>query len=335
MNMVFSRRTFVASLLAALAGFGTDHAEAQVADPRPPTVNTVDPKEIAPGVFVLRDRRVWLVPNIGIIVGRDAALVVDTGLGPANGEAVLKLVRALAGPHRRLILTLTHFHPEHGYGAQAFRSDATILYNRTQRDELAQKGERYLTLFRQTQSSAAAEALSGTKIVMPHHVYEGASTEIDLGNRKVELRTWGTAHTRGDQVVFLPKERILFAGDLIEERMFPIFPYFPPVDVEIDAARWVYVLNRFAQLEPKVIVPGHGNQGGLEIASALASHIETVGRQVRARRAAGQSPNEILAGYKPQVLRTYPGWEHPGLLDWEIRYFASSPQPASQEKGAA
>jgi len=328
MNTVLSRRMFVASALAALAGFSADHAEAQVADPRPPTVDTSNPVEIASGVFVVRDHRIWLVPNIGIIVGRDAALVVDTGLGPANGEAVLKLARALAGPRRRLFLTLTHFHPEHGYGAQVFKPDATILYNRAQRDELAEKGERYLKLFRQTQSRSAADALDGTKIVMPHTVYSGASTEIDLGERKVELHTWGTAHTRGDQIVFLPKERVLFAGDLIEERMFPIFPYFPPADVDINAARWVNVLTGFQHFHPRVIVPGHGDRGDLKIASALASHIETVGSRVRALRASGKSPGQILAEYKPLIVREYPDWEHAGLLDWEIQYFASAPHPA-------
>jgi len=43
--------------------------------------------------------------------------------------------------------------------------------------------------------------------------------------------------------VFLPKERILFAGDLIEERMFPIFPWFPPADMEVDGIKWANVLN--------------------------------------------------------------------------------------------
>ncbi len=87
----------------------------------------------------------------------------------------------------------------------------------------------------QTQGKAAAAALDGTKLVMPHFVYEGPKAELDLGNRKVELHASGTAHTRGDQVVFLPQERILFAGDLIEERMFPIFPWFHPEDVDIDS----------------------------------------------------------------------------------------------------
>ncbi len=323
MNDLIDRRSFTISAAALAASAALPRvASAQVMDARPPTVDPSNVKEIADGVFVIGDKRVWLVPNIGIVLGSDAALVIDTGLGPANGEAVLDVARRLAGS-RRLFLTVTHFHPEHEYGAQVFRPDATILYNRAQRDELAEKGERYLQLFRQTQGSAAVAALDGTKIVTPHVVYDGASTEIDLGGRKVELHAWGTAHTRGDQTIFLPQDRILFAGDLIEERMFPIFPYFPPTDVEVDGIRWANVLNDFQRLDPTIIVPGHGDLGDIRIAQDLASHIEAVGRHVGALRAAGNSVNEVVADYKPKVLQAYPSWDHPNLLDFELRYFAS------------
>jgi Metallo-beta-lactamase superfamily len=90
--------------------------------PPPPTVEITNPRRIADGVWIIPDYRIWLVPNIGVVLGKDAALVIDTGLGPANGEKVLELARSIGGK-RRLLLTVTHFHPEHGYGAQVFRPD--------------------------------------------------------------------------------------------------------------------------------------------------------------------------------------------------------------------
>ncbi len=323
MSHSISRRAFKASAMATALCASIGSVAAQVTDLRPPTVDTSNPEEIAEGVWIVRDHRIWLVPNIAIILGRDAALVVDTGLGPANGERVLALARRLAGS-RQLILTLTHFHPEHGYGAQVFRRDASIIYNRAQRDELIEKGARYIDLFRKTQSPAAAAALDGTEIVMPHVVYDGSRAEIDLGGRTVELQTFGTAHTRGDQV-FLPRERTLFAGDLIEERMFPIFPWFPPADTEVDGLRWVSVLNGFRRLDPALIVPGHGDPGQIGIALNLASQIETVRRKVRALRAAGKTAEEIIREDKPEIIAATPDWEHPDLLDWEINYFAAQP----------
>lgn len=331
---VMSRRTFTLGAAAAIAGgalggvlgigAAAPDAAAQVIDPRPPTVDPTSLHEVADGVWVVRDHRIWLVPNIGIVLGRDAALVVDCGLGPANGERVLALARRLAG-RRRLYLTLTHFHPEHGYGAQVFQRDATIFYNRAQRDELQQKGARYVGLFKTTQSKAAADALDGTQIVLPHRVYDGPRAALDLGGRTVEFHTWGTAHTRGDQVVFLPKERVLFAGDLIEERMFPIFPWFPPADTDIDAARWVRTLRGFREFDPALIVPGHGDPGGIDIALHLAAHIDAVGQEVRGLRQRGRTPAQILAASKSRIVAAYPGWEHPGLIDWEVGYFAARP----------
>ncbi len=297
-------------------------AAAQVADPRPPTIDVSNPLEIADGVWLLRDHRVWLVPDVAIVLGSDAPLVIDCGLGPANGERVLDLARRLAGS-RRLFLTVTHFHPEHGYGALVFRPDATIIYNRTQRDELREKGTRYIELFRKTQSKTAAMALDDTRIVMPHFTYEGAKAELDLGDRKVELHSFGTSYTRGDQIVFLPAERILFAGDLIEERMFPIFPWSPPEDVDIDAARWVSTLESFKALQPKLIVPGHGDPGGIRIALDLASHIREVNRRVAPLRARGATATEIRAACRRGIGDASPHWEHAGLIDWEINYFAA------------
>ena len=318
------RRLFLAGAGALIAGVALPGAaSAQVHDPRPPTVDTSNVREIADGVFVIGDHRVWLVPNIGVVLGREAALVIDCGLGPANGEAVLTSARRIAGPHRRLMLTVTHFHPEHGYGAQAFRGSATIVYNRAQRGELAEKGERYLRLFRATQGPNAVVALDGTKIVMPDRVYEGAHSTLDLGGRTVELRAHGLGHTRGDQSIYLPRERILFAGDLIEERAFPIFPYFPPADTELDGVRWARTLREFATLAPTIIVPGHGDTSGAQVANNLAAYMETVHARVATLLAAGASPEHILEVYKPELLTAHPTWDHPQLIDLQLMYEAS------------
>ena len=165
------------------------------AGPPAPDVAPEGITEIASDVFVIPDRRVPLVPNIGIVLGRDAALVIDTGMGPVNGRKVLEVaIRLAAG--RRLILTITHFHPEHGFGAQAFKGAAHITYNRAQHDELQAKGQAYLGMFR-TFGPGVAEALSETDIVSPDETYDGASSTLDLGGRQVELQDLGTcSHAR-------------------------------------------------------------------------------------------------------------------------------------------
>lgn len=289
--------------------------------PPSPDVQPGAIREIASGVFIIPDRRVPFVPNIGVILGRDAALVIDTGMGPRNGAKVLEAARKVAGD-RNLILTLTHFHPEHGFGAQAFKGKADIVYNRAQRDELKAKGEGYIGMFRGFGSGLAA-ALEGTELVMPDRVYDDPQHTIDLGGRKVELRTWGLAHTAGDQIVWLPAEKIVFVGDLAEERMFPIFPWFPPDDADIDAANWANTLGAMAGWKPSVVVPGHGDVGGVEILVAVRDYMIDLGKRVTAERRAGKGADAIVAGLGPKIRAEHPEWSAPEWIDFAIRYYAT------------
>lgn len=288
---------------------------------RPPRVDANGITEVARGVFIIPDRRVPLVPNIGVILGDDAALVVDTGMGPANGARVLEAARKVAG-ERKLILTLTHFHPEHGFGAQAFKGVARITYNRAQSNELASKGGSYIGMFNGFGPDVAA-ALEGTELVQPDDTYDGELTTIELGGRSVELRTWGLAHTAGDQIVYVPDVGVLFTGDLAEERIFPIFPWFPPEDATIDGARWVAILTELCALRPKIVVPGHGGFGGVEILAAVRDYIVALGRRVMLARAAGKDADTIVAELSPKIRAEHPDWSSPEWIDFAIRYYAT------------
>jgi len=280
----------------------------------PPLVETTGAYELADGVWVIPDRRINLVPNIGIILGEDAALVVDTAMGPGNAARVLEKARELAGD-RRLLLTLTHFHPEHGYGAQVFRSEATILYNRAQLEELREKGAPYLELFRGF-GPDVARALEDVELVEPHVVYDGGA-DVDLGGRRVELRSWGLAHTRGDQVAFLPDERILFAGDLVENRFFPIFPWFPPEDADVNGSRWIEVLERLEGLEPATVVPGHGEVGDVSLVAGAREYIAALRDDVR--RSGAPDADALVAELEPRFRARYPEWDNPEWIAFAIR----------------
>ena len=283
-----------------------------------PTVVEEGITEIAPGVWVIPDRRVPLVPNVGIVVGEETVLVVDTAMGPANGSRVLAAAKEKADG-RPLLVTVTHFHPEHGFGAQVFREEATIVYNSAQRDELHDKGAGYVELFK-TFGPAVAAALEGVELVDPHEVYDD-ETELDLGGRTVLLRTWGVAHTRSDQVVFLPEERILFTGDLVEERIFPIYPYFPPDDADVDGNRWIEVLRRLEELDPAVVVPGHGAVGDVSVITAAREYHELLREETLGLAAEGLDADEVVARLEPEFLARYPDWEQPEWIGFGIRSF--------------
>src|SRR5262249_6697136 len=96
----------------------------QVHAPSPPLTPAVAPEALAARVCVFPDHRISLVPNIGVVIGDRASLVVDTGMGRRSGERLLARVRELTD--KPLLVTLTHFHPEHGWGVAPFAGAATI-----------------------------------------------------------------------------------------------------------------------------------------------------------------------------------------------------------------
>ncbi|MFH9071649.1 MBL fold metallo-hydrolase [Streptomyces alboflavus] len=283
----------------------------------PPPIVRGAPVEVADGVHVIPDGRVELVPNVGIVVGAHAALVVDTGIGPRNGAYVLERARELAGD-RKLYLTLTHFHPEHGFGAQAFKGAATIVYNQGQRDELRRKGSAYLDMFKGLGDAVAAE-LEGVTLVEPDMTYEG-SVELDLGGRVAELRPVGPAHTASDQIV-LVDGRVLFGGDLLETRIFPIAPYFPPYDTDVDGDRWIAVLDELLALGPEIVVPGHGEVTDAALIRDVRDYLVYVRAETHRLRGEGASADETAAAVDQAARARWSTWERPEWIGLAARAF--------------
>jgi len=283
----------------------------------PPIVRG-EPLEIADGIFVIPDNRVELVPNVGIVVGTKAVLVIDSGLGPRNGAYVLERAKRLAAG-RPLYLTITHFHPEHGFGAQAFKGAATIVYNAGQRDELQRKGPGYLGMFQGMGPAVAAE-LADVVFVEPDRTYAESETELDLGGHRAVLRTWGAGHTLSDQTVFVDG-RVLFTGDLLETRMFPILPYVPPHDVDVDGSRWIEILGEFLDLKPEIVVPGHGEVSDTTLIRDVRTYLEYVRGEAARLRAAGTSADDTAAIIDKDVRARWSTWEHPEWINFAARAF--------------
>ena len=294
--------------------------EAVTPEPPAPVVSG-EPQQIAEGVSIIPDRRVPLVPNIGIVVGERAALVIDTGMGAGNGDRVREIAEVLVGD-RRLFLTITHFHPEHGYGAQALADRATIIYNDQQLLELRDKGQPYLEMFR-TFGDPVAEVLEDAQLVDPDITYEGSAADLYLGGRTASLRTWGLAHTRGDQVVFVPEQRVLFTGDLVERDMFAIFPFFPPEDVDVDGDRWIAVLEELERLEPAIVVPGHGDVGDASLLSEAREYLEHLRASTLRQIERGTSVDAAAAAVEEEFVALHPDWAQPEWVAFGVRcYYA-------------
>lgn len=278
---------------------------------RPPLVQPALAREITPGVMVIPDQSIDLVPNVGIVIGTDATLIVDCGLGIENGQRVREFAREIAGS-KPLLLTTTHFHPEHAFGMQAFKGHATILTNTTQADELREKGAFFLNLFRGF-GSDVHQALEGVELVMPDKTYQGEKT-IDLGGKQVILRELAGGHTRGDQIVFLPDARVLFTGDLVENHFFPIL-----FDQDASTRRWIEELTFLMQFSPATVVPGHGEPGTVELVQEVAGFLVFVSEEVKRRVKGGQALDLIDQEAVLIIKERYQDWGNDLWIPFAIR----------------
>ena len=266
-----------------------------------PIVRVEGARELGRDLVVIPDRRVPLVPNIGVIGGTEAVLVVETGMGPGNAEKVLTFAAEYA-KGRRLYLTTTHFHPEHAFGAATFAGEATYLVNRAQAEDLAAKGAGYVEMFRGL-GAPVARQLDGVRLATPDLVYDDRY-DLDLGGRVVRLRATGRAHSRGDQVVTVPDAGVMFTGDLVEAGQFAIFPWFPPHDTDVSGTRWLAVLRRLADQRPRVVVPGHGDIGGPQLLVDVGDYLELLRDETWARRDSAAVVDEVRA----LMLARHPEW---------------------------
>src|SRR5947209_19066953 len=150
----------------------------------PPLIPLGLTEEVAERTFVMPDQRVEFVPNVGIVVGDRATLVIDTAMGPRNGERILGEAQRLGGD-RKLLLTTTHFHPEHAFGAQSFEQ-ATYVCNATQAEEMAAKGPEYIEMFSGF-GPGLAELLADVRLAPPDITFARPRASLELGGIQAEL----------------------------------------------------------------------------------------------------------------------------------------------------
>lgn len=187
-------------------------------------------------------------PNTGIVVGDDAVMVIDTQATPVMAQDVIRRIREVTDKPIRYVL-LSHYHAVRVLGASAYGASHVIASQDT-RDLIVERGaqdmkseiERFPRLFR------AVESVPG--LTWPNLVFKGEMT-LWLGKLEVRIMQLGRGHTKGDTVVWLPGERILFSGDLVE---YGATPYAGDAYYE----DWPATLDAIAALRPEKLVPGRG-----------------------------------------------------------------------------
>ena len=162
--------------------------------PPGPIVRVEGLRQISPHAHIIPDNSVPLVPNVGVIVGDRAALVIDTGLGPPNGTAVYEVAKKLAGA-KPLYLVTTHVHPEHDLGAQAFPDTTKLIRSADQIKEIAESGLGLAKVFA-SRSPINADLLKDADFRKADITFE-RDYDLDLGGVHAKLTAMGAHVDRG------------------------------------------------------------------------------------------------------------------------------------------
>jgi glyoxylase-like metal-dependent hydrolase (beta-lactamase superfamily II) len=263
--------------------------------PAPPLVREGVTQKITAHVHVIPDDSVPLVPNVGIVVGSRATLVIDTGLGARNGATVMREV-AKVSKNAELYLVTTHVHPEHDLGAGGFPPTTKVIRSKDQIDEIAAAGLELAKRFAGF-SPLHAELLQGAEFRKADITFEQEHT-LDLGGVTVRFLAMGFNHTRGDTATFVEPDRVLFSGDVA-------MTLLPSVGAGASLTQWLASQDRLAALQPLRVVPSHGPTGDASIMTRTKTFVATVQRRAAELKKAGKTIDETVTALQAELAPTF------------------------------
>ena len=236
--------------------------------------------EVADKVFVRRflDFNV----TIGLVVGDDSALVIDTRGSDRQGRELADEIRWIT--HGKLVVANTHHHYDHAFGNFAFLPAAMWGHE--------QCAARLRSDSRTTQYALAAAMpefaleYTDTHITPPNKTFRD-SVSLELGGRKVELTHYGRGHTDNDIVAVVPDVHVVFAGDLVEQGGPPSFEDSYPMD-------WPGTLGRILDVALGPVIPGHGEVVGRSFVEGQLADLSALAQLARRVRFDGGSADDAM-----------------------------------------
>ncbi|MBB3180618.1 MBL fold metallo-hydrolase [Variovorax sp. Sphag1AA] len=247
-------------------------------------------------------------PNTGIIIGDDAVLVADTQATPAMAQDVIRRIREVTDKPIKYVV-LTHYHAVRVLGASAYGAEH-ILASQDTYDLIVERGEqdkaseigRFPRLF------AGVETVP-PGMTWPTMTFTGKMT-LWLGKLEVQLLQLGRGHTKGDTVVWLPGEKALLSGDLVE---FDATPYAGDAYFQ----DWPQTLDNIAALKPKALVPGRGAALTTpdEVAKGLAGTRDFIADVWASVSASAKSGKDLNTAYKETYAKLKPKYGHWVIFD--------------------
>ena len=188
------------------------------------------------------------ISNAGFIVTAQGVVVVDALGSPQLAQRLLGEIRKVtAQPVTHVIVT--HYHADHIYGLQTFKAaGARIIAHSAAREYLNSETAR---LRLQASRQELAPWIDSDTHLVQADEWLDADKELSIGAVRLVLKHVGPSHTPEDLVVFLPQEKLLYAGDLVFRARIPFVG-------QADSRQWIKALDALLEFDTRVIVPGHG-----------------------------------------------------------------------------
>jgi glyoxylase-like metal-dependent hydrolase (beta-lactamase superfamily II) len=256
-------------------------------------------------VWAIPDFNVGGVPNVGIIVGTRATMVVDTGMGPRNGETIVREMNKVS-KNAEVYVATTHYHPEHTLGASAFKG-AKVVMPRIQQQDMQELGKAIQDMFA-GRSPLNAQLLTGVAYPAVDMLFD-REQRVDLGGVNVRLFTRGPTplHTRGDTMIFVEEDRVLFTGDVVMSRRFLAASAAPPASIKL----WLSTLDELTALRPVKVVPAHGDLGDATLITRDREYLQAVQTLVGELKRQGKTVDDAVAAVAAEIAPKYPEWGSP------------------------
>ena len=251
--------------------------------------------QLAPGVYYREfEPAKHIAANAGWVVFRDYVLVIDANY-PWGAKEILKDIRKTTDKPVKYVFD-THYHADHLFGDSVWvDAGATILCSEACTEESKRKNPAAWA----TDKGTGETSLKPYRLEHPQQSFRDYMV-FDDGEHRVELTRIGPGHTAGDAIAYLPKERIVFTGDMVVNS-----PQNNVADVDADHDHWLTALDNLALRDIAILVPGHGAVGSVQTIRSQRAFLAAIVNGVRDARAKGVSEEELektldLSGLKPQ-----------------------------------
>jgi cyclase len=256
----------------------------------PATVINTELKKLSATTYAFLQREApgqsnYSVSNFGIVVGPRSLLAIDAGGGPQHARNFIAAAKPFGKPFDRVVIT--HSHPDHIIGLTQFAPEIEIVAQEETRTQMAAMGAMPTPAYWAT-NPAWGRPGDVNKVILPTTTFHDRMS-VFYGDTQVDFVWPGRAHTSGDALVRLPKEKILFMGDIA---FFGVTPLNGSGFIE----DWIKVCDRtLADDGVETIVPGHGPVGGKAQLAEMRGYLELLWREGRKKLAAGVSAGRAAA----------------------------------------